>query len=649
MAGDAGRPSVSIVIPCYNYARYLAEAIESALAQTWPADEIVVVDDGSTDDSLEVAHRFDHELAIRIIAQANQGAISTFNNGIQASTGAFFVKLDADDRLHPRYLASTLPPLVAKPDAGFAYTGYRWFGARDVEFPAEPFKLNALALRPSIVSSALIRRAAFDAVGGYSQAMSSAYEDWDLFLSLAERGWAGTPVPELLFDYRIHPNGRNAITFRQWRRLMALLYRRHPCMRSAPLPLFLTRAIIDRGWRRLADALSASSKGGSSTSVQRDVEAAGGDQSEVASAPIAYQVSTDHDADCPLVSIITPSFNQAKYIGRTLESIRTQDYPNIEHVVIDGGSTDGTIEILKRQTFAVWISEPDRGQSHALNKGIARAKGDIIGWLNSDDMYTPGAVSRAVGTLQSEPQAPFVYGAWDIVDDTDRILEHRPARRSEVAKLINPSAGILPSQKIGQPTMFMRADAVRIAGGIDDRLHMCMDYDLMVRLSRLGAPALVSDTQALFRVTGESKTSFMPPAMWAESFAVIARYGDARRAHHVLLPLFYYAILRGQSITETRRALLAAVKRMEVPERDLLDPRLVLGYAQWSQAAQDMLRGDFRHALSYGAAAVRSRALKGPELAIVGRGILITATMLWDRIVGRRPAMEEFLGKIDHS
>src|SRR5262249_51487725 len=98
----------------------------------------------------------------------------------------------------------------------------------------------------------------------------------------------------------------------------------------------------------------------------------------------------------PLVSVITPSYNQAQYIERTLASVRTQDYPNIEHIVVDGGSTDATRDVLRRQSFAEWISEPDRGQSDALNKGLAKARGDIVGWLNSDDMYAPGAVRRAV-------------------------------------------------------------------------------------------------------------------------------------------------------------------------------------------------------------------------------------------------------------
>lgn len=349
----------------------------------------------------------------------------------------------------------------------------------------------------------------------------------------------------------------------------------------------------------------------------------------------------------PLVTVVTPSFNQANYIGRTLASVCTQDYPAIEHIVVDGGSDDSTLRILEQQSFARWTSEPDRGQSHALNKGFARAGGSIIGWLNSDDMYAPGAVLRAVRALQSQPDAPYVYGGWDIVDDQDRVLEHRPAKRSEVAKLISPPPGVLPSQKIGQPTVFMRASALRAVGGLDERLHMCMDYDLFARLSRLGAPAIVPETQALFRVSAMAKTSFTPPAMWAESFAVIARYGDARRAHQVLLPHFYYAILHGKSIDAARRDLLAAVDNMDVPERYLLDRRLVLGYAHWAQSAQLVLRKDPKRLLSYGLSALRSGAFRGPELAVVLRGIVVVAGMLRDRLTGRSTPFHEFLRRGD--
>ena len=113
----------------------------------------------------------------------------------------------------------------------------------------------------------------------------------------------------------------------------------------------------------------------------------------------------------PLVSIITPSFNQADYLEHTIRSVLEQDYPNIEYMVVDGGSTDGSVDIIKKyeKQLAWWVSEPDKGQSEAINKGFKRANGEIVAWLNSDDVYMPNAITRAVETLQANPEAAFVY------------------------------------------------------------------------------------------------------------------------------------------------------------------------------------------------------------------------------------------------
>jgi GT2 family glycosyltransferase len=242
-------PSVSIVIPCYNYGRFLCEAIESALGQTRAADEVVLIDDGSTDCTPQVIARFAGHASVRAIHQANQGAIATFNRGIEASRGDFFVLLSADDRLDPRFLERTAPLLAADPRAAFAYTAYRVFGARHRVRPALPWSRARLARRPYFTASALLRRRAFDAVGGFSAEMEIGYEDWDLFLSLAEHGWHGIPVPEALFHYREHRvASRNSMSFRIWIELLSLLYRRHRPAHRVPLPLFLLGSVAEQQW-----------------------------------------------------------------------------------------------------------------------------------------------------------------------------------------------------------------------------------------------------------------------------------------------------------------------------------------------------------------------------------------------------------------
>lgn len=251
----SARPTVSIIVPCYNYGRFLKEAIESALGQTRHADEIIVIDDGSTDCTSDVLDRYVQHPHLHVIRQANQGAIAAFNRGIRASHGAFFVLLSADDRLDLRFLERTLPVLAANPAAGFAYTAYRVFGARHRMRPALTFSRSRLARRPYFTASALIRRQAFDAVGGFSDELAIGYEDWDLFLGLAELGWAGIAVPEALFHYRQHRvASRNSMSFRTWLDLLSRLFRRHRSLHRAPLPAFLCGAIAEQYWLTLRAA-----------------------------------------------------------------------------------------------------------------------------------------------------------------------------------------------------------------------------------------------------------------------------------------------------------------------------------------------------------------------------------------------------------
>lgn len=178
----------------------------------------------------------------------------------------------------------------------------------------------------------------------------------------------------------------------------------------------------------------------------------------------------------PLVSIITPSFNKGPYIEETIQSIRNQGYTNTEHIIIDGGSTDETLAILKKYNGQVsWISEPDRGQSDAINKGWKIARGEIIAYLNADDTYTPDAVGIAVTYLNEHPDIGVVYGDGILTDETGKVLCPYHAGEFSMRELIYCRDNIL------QPAVFLRKAVYDRIGGIDEDLHLAMDLDYWIR------------------------------------------------------------------------------------------------------------------------------------------------------------------------
>jgi glycosyltransferase involved in cell wall biosynthesis len=181
----------------------------------------------------------------------------------------------------------------------------------------------------------------------------------------------------------------------------------------------------------------------------------------------------------PLVTVVTPSYNQAKFIEETLLSVRGQDCLQIEHIVIDGGSTDSTLDVLRRyqSTYALrWLSEPDAGQSDAINKGFLLASGEIIGWLNSDDTYLPGTVARAVACLRDHPDVGWVYGDGYWIDVQGRVLSKCQSAPYDFKGMVYPGIFIV------QPTVFFRREVLDRVGLVDVDMHLGMDYDFFLRL-----------------------------------------------------------------------------------------------------------------------------------------------------------------------
>jgi len=220
-----------------------------------------------------------------------------------------------------------------------------------------------------------------------------------------------------------------------------------------------------------------------------------------------------------LVSIVTPSLDQGRYVREAIESVRAQTYSPIEHIVVDGGSTDGTLEILGEYEGLRWVSEPDGGQSHALNKGFALATGEILGWLNADDAYEPGAVAAAVEALRSAG-AGLVYADVTRVDD-DGVNPRRIRSRPEfdLWTELNLGCGIY------SPAVFFTRDALVSAGGIDESLHLTMDYDLWLRIGMRFPVRHVDAVWAIQRRHEEAKSVSRREDFWPERLAVSRRHG----------------------------------------------------------------------------------------------------------------------------
>ena len=229
-------------------------------------------------------------------------------------------------------------------------------------------------------------------------------------------------------------------------------------------------------------------------------------------------------------SIITPSLNQATYIEEAICSVRDQCRPGvfIEHIIMDGGSTDGTEEVIRRITHKAegymlqFLSEPDKGQSDALNKGFRRASGDIFGWLNADDMYRPGAISTVVEVM-TEPTA-WCFGVCRIIDEQGQEIRRSIKKYKTYLSRRYSQRSLLRANYIPQPAVFFRKSAWQKAGELDMNYHLAMDYDYWLRLAAIGKPVFIDEEIADFRWHSSSKSGKRYAEAATEAFGIARRH-----------------------------------------------------------------------------------------------------------------------------
>jgi len=291
-----------------------------------------------------------------------------------------------------------------------------------------------------------------------------------------------------------------------------------------------------------------------------------------------------------LVSIITPSFNQAAYLEQTIRSVLEQDYLHIEYLVVDGASTDASVDIIRKyeSKLAWWVSEKDAGQADAINKGFARATGDVIAWLNSDDYYLAGAVSAAVKIFEEHPEVVLVYGNMLAVDEHGKTFNALNYKQLTLEDL-------LCFQIIGQPAVFMRRTALQKAGKLDPAYHFMLDHHLWIRVAQLGKILHVNQTWSAARYHAEAK-----------NVAKAAEFGrDAFR------------ILEAAAQDGNLAPILAKINRRARASANRVDARYLLDGGQLASALSAWMRALLLHPPT---ALARLNLLASAILNLIGLG-----------------------------
>ena len=256
----------------------------------------------------------------------------------------------------------------------------------------------------------------------------------------------------------------------------------------------------------------------------------------------------------PRISVVTPSFNHAGFIEETIRSVLLQGYPNLEYVIVDGGSTDGTQDVIRRYEpwLTWWVSEPDRGQAHAINKGLRRVSGEWVAWINSDDLLYPNALAAIARASARHREAGLIYGAGAKIDPSGRVIQKVPFRPYD-KRLLRTKYFML------QQSSFMRRDALRDLGWLDESLQYVMDWDVAMRIGRAYPIQAIADDIGMFRIHPAAKTQG-DIWRWGREIATVGRkYNGLADPNFVA---FHLRSLCRRASTRTRWALFGRVERL---------------------------------------------------------------------------------------
>lgn len=615
----SAHPKVSIITPSYNQGEFIRETIESVLNQTYDNIEYIVMDGGSTDETVRILQSYGDRF--RWVSEKDRGQADAVNKGIRIATGEIIGWLNSDDTYYPDAVEKAVKALLSHPEVDMVYGEGDYIDKNSVvtgRYATKLFNYEELANECVICQPTGFFTKEIVEKAGLLNANLHLCMDYELWMRIGKQGTI-MYIPERLATSRMYEENktlsRREEVYSECCREIKCHYNYVPhswiygyteyrlslnpalSRKATYLKLFLkynfnrpdyfwdcfkkyrqlqkmkkarqNEPVVQPTTGRFADLWI------SKEYTQRLIATGGEDQIVITgehhlpfeqplvltveanrrkqffrveqpgpfqfvieipevNRPAIYvtirsnqtcrpsEISESEDyrelsvricdvilrkssslKDRPLVTIVTPSYNQGKFIRDAIESVLSQDYQNIEYIVVDGGSTDETLQILEEyKDRLTYISEADNGQSDAINKGFKLAKGEILAWLNSDDIYEPGCVSRAVQELTQHPNAALVYGDGYLIDRAGEKI-----RSFEFSRDFNLWALVNIWDYIMQPATFFRAEAVRKAGYLRDDLHWTMDWDLWTRLAMERDVRYIPEYLACSREYEDTKTS----------------------------------------------------------------------------------------------------------------------------------------------
>jgi glycosyltransferase involved in cell wall biosynthesis len=462
-------PRVSVIVPCHGQAALLPHAVASVVAQTFEDWELVVVDDGSPDDTAAVARALAARWParrIRLVEQPNGGLAAARNAGVAAARGELILPLDADDEIEATFLARTVAALDADPAASIAFTDVRRFGNDDGVWRMGPFDLAQLRSANRATCTSLYRRSVWEQAGGYNPNMTVGYEDWDFWVGAAARGFRAVHVAEPLFRYRIRSGSMVTRAHAHHHQLRARIVLNHPAAFSQPE-------------RAHAAALLA-----------RDPLPA-----RPAPAPSSLPVPVPASASAsPLVSVVVPCFRKAAYLEEAVASVIGQSFTDWEMIIIDDGSPDDSAAVAERLIAAHpgqrvrLLRQENGGPAAARNAGVAAAAGRYILPLDADDTIDPQFLAKSVAALHADARVAVVA--------TDGVTFGAYAAPLDARPLVGVDA-IKRDNSISYCCLYRR-EVWEAVGGYNTNLFAYEDWDFWVGAKERGF-GFAHLTEPLFR------------------------------------------------------------------------------------------------------------------------------------------------------